>query len=79
MLTQAALNVVQKAGVKARAELRPAKCDDAARELLAAAERPKTDAIVLGSRGHGYFAELLLGSVAHKVIQLAECTVVDAR
>ena len=37
------------------------------------------EARMLGALGHGYFSELLLGSVAHKVLRLATCTVVIAR
>ena len=79
MLARAAADLVQKSGVKASAEVRPARFDDAAREILAAAGEHDADAIVLGALGHGYFSELLLGSVAHKVLKLAKCTVVIAR
>jgi nucleotide-binding universal stress UspA family protein len=79
MITQAVLDIALKAGVKASAELRASEFDDVAREVLAAAEKHQADTIVVGSRGLGYFSELLLGSVAHKVIQLAKCNVVVAR
>lgn len=35
--------------------------------------------IVVGSRGQGALGGLLLGSVAHKVIQLAACPVLVVR
>lgn len=79
MLARAAADLVQQGGVKATAELRPARFDDVAREILVAVEEHGADAVVLGALGHGYFSELLLGSVAHKVLQLARCTVVIAR
>ena len=79
LLTQAVLGAVMKHGVEARSELRAAKSTDVAKEILRAARGFDADAIVLGSRGLGEFAGLLLGSVAHKVIQLAACPVVVVR
>ena len=34
------------------------------------------DLVIVGSRGHGGFANLLLGSVSHQIAQHAPCTVV---
>ncbi len=79
LLTEALLDVVLKQGVKARSELRSAQSADVAKEILRAAEGFDADTIVLGSRGLGDFAGLLLGSVAHRVIQLADCPVVVVR
>ena len=50
-----------------------------ARQILHEARDFGADTIVLGSRGLGGFAGLPLGSVAHRVIQLADCPVVVAR
>ena len=52
---------------------------DAAKEIIAAAEDRQVDLIVVGSRGHGRLAGLLLGSVAQKVVSLAPCPVVVVR
>jgi nucleotide-binding universal stress UspA family protein len=52
---------------------------DPAQEIVAAAKDRKADLIVVGSRGHGRLAGLLLGSVAQKVISLAHCPVVVVR
>jgi nucleotide-binding universal stress UspA family protein len=49
----------------------------AARALLEAAE--DADLLVVGSRGHGGFAGLLLGSVGHQCAQHAPCPVVIVR
>jgi nucleotide-binding universal stress UspA family protein len=48
---------------------------DAAEEILANAKASGTDLIVMGNRGHGRLAGLLLGSVTQKVIGLAPCAV----
>ncbi len=59
-------------GIKAHGEARHAVFGYAAREILASAAEHEADVIVIGSKGHGDLAGLLLGSTAHKVIQLAD-------
>jgi nucleotide-binding universal stress UspA family protein len=49
-----------------------------ANEILARAT-PSTDLIVVGSRGHGSFAEALLGSVSAELVDHAPCPVLIAR
>ena len=49
---------------------------DPAEQILAVAKDSQADMIVMGNRGHGPLAGLLLGSVAQKVIGLAPCAVV---
>ena len=51
----------------------------AADKIVAAAEKEKADMIVMGSRGLGNLAGLLMGSVSHKVSHLAKCTVVAVK
>ena len=48
---------------------------DPATEILAYVEGVRPDLVVMGSRGHGRLAGLLLGSVTQKVIGLAHCPV----
>jgi len=42
--------------------------------ILAAANSEAADAVVLGSRGAGYISGMLLGSVSHRVANLADVT-----
>lgn len=48
---------------------------DPAHEILAEARRAGADLIIVGSRGLGEYAELLLGSVSRKVLHLAKIPV----
>lgn len=49
---------------------------DPAQSIIEAATREAADAIVLGRRGRGRLAGLLLGSVSQKIASLAPCTVI---
>ena len=79
LLVEALVDVVAKHGVKARGELRAARSVEVAKEILEAARTFAADSVVLGSRGLGGFAGLLMGSVAYRVIQHAACPVVVVR
>lgn len=52
---------------------------DAAQVIIETANNNNSDLIVVGSRGLGFFKELLLGSVSSKVLQHARCSVMVAR
>jgi len=47
--------------------------------IIETAKKHGVDTIVMGSRGLGDFAGLLLGSVSHKIAQLAPCTCIIVR
>jgi nucleotide-binding universal stress UspA family protein len=50
-----------------------------ARTIVGFAKRQKADLIVVGSRGLGDVEGLMLGSVSHKVVSLADCGVIIVR
>ncbi len=52
---------------------------DAAEVILSVAKTEDADAIVMGSKGVTDLRGLLMGSVAHKVVQLAHCTVITIK
>jgi len=52
---------------------------DPTRQIAAVARERRADAVVVGSRGLGEVAGLLLGSVSHKLAQLAPCTCIIVR
>ncbi|HEV2373226.1 MAG TPA: universal stress protein, partial [Streptosporangiaceae bacterium] len=57
-----------EAGVKAHGIVRNTIYGYAAREIVAEARAEEVSAIIMGSRGRGDLAGLVLGSTAHKVI-----------
>ncbi|WP_137860581.1 universal stress protein [Variovorax sp. 3P27G3] len=62
--------MLDKSGIEARFEHR---IGHPAAEIASLAQRGEFDLVIMGSRGHGALANLVLGSVATKV--LATCTV----
>jgi nucleotide-binding universal stress UspA family protein len=75
----ASVEVLTQAGVKAHGEVRNTVFGYAAREIVNDAIEVDADVIVLGSRGRGDLAGLLLGSTAHKVIHLSDRPVLVVR
>jgi len=48
-------------------------------KIVAAAEKENADMIIMGSRGLGNIAGVLMGSVSHKVNHLSKCTCVTVK
>jgi nucleotide-binding universal stress UspA family protein len=76
---EASVEVLTQAGVKAHGEVRNTIFGYAAREIVNDAKEVDADVIVMGSRGRGDIAGLLLGSTAHKVIHLSDRPVLVVR
>jgi nucleotide-binding universal stress UspA family protein len=68
---EAAANLV-KAGIGARAVEEDAYWGHTADSIVQAADREQAKVIVIGTRGRGKTAAVLLGSVAYKVLHLAK-------
>ena len=74
-----AVNQLTQAGIKAHAVVRDTVFGYAAREIVSDAAELAADVIVMGTRGRGDLAGLVLGSTAHKVIHLADRQVMVVR
>ena len=70
---------LEQAGVPTKLELVRAFAGHVAKTIVEAGRDHQAGLIVLGSRGRGDLTALLLGSVAHKVIHLADRPVLVAR
>ncbi len=75
----AAVDELTKAGIKAHGVVRSTIYGYAAREIAEDAKDLDVSVIVMGSRGRGDLAGLVLGSTAHKVIHLADRPVLVVR
>ncbi len=75
----AAVGELSKAGITAHGTVRNTIFGHAAREIIDDAKEHDVDVIVMGSRGRGDLAGLMLGSTAHKVIHLADRPVLVVR
>ena len=79
VLTDHFVRELKDQGLSARGELRSAYFGHTAKRIVEVAKTEGADLIVLGSRGLSDVAGLMLGSVAHKVLQLSEVPVLVAR
>ena len=75
----AAVEALVQAGIKAHGVVRDTVFGHAAREIVSDAAEHGADVIVMGSRGLGEIAGLVLGSTAHKVIHLTDRPVLVVR
>jgi nucleotide-binding universal stress UspA family protein len=76
---EAAVEELAKAGIKAHGVVRNTIYGYAAREIVEDAKNLDVSVIIMGSRGRGDLAGLILGSTAHKVIHLADRPVLVIR
>ena len=67
----------QEKGVKSVNEL--IGYGDPAKTIVEVATKRHADTIVMGTRGLGHVKGLVMGSVAHKVSHLADCTVISVK
>jgi nucleotide-binding universal stress UspA family protein len=70
---------LELAGVPVKVELVRALAGRVARSIVESARAHEAGVIVMGSHGHGDLVALLLGSVAHKVVHLADRPVLIVR
>ena len=75
----AAVDKLTAAGVKAHGDVGTTLFGYAARNIVDDAKEHDVDVIVMGSRGRGDLAGLILGSTTHKVIHLADRPVLIVR
>jgi nucleotide-binding universal stress UspA family protein len=75
----AAVQEFTKAGIKAHGVVRTTVYGYAAREIVEDAKSLDVSVIIMGTRGRGDLAGLVLGSTAHKVIHLADRPVLVVR
>jgi nucleotide-binding universal stress UspA family protein len=74
-----AVTALTQAGINAHGVVRDTVFGRAAREIVTEATERGAGVIVMGSRGRGDLAGLVLGSTAHKVIHLADRQVMVVR
>jgi len=74
-----AVEELTKAGINAHGEVREATYGHAAREIIEDAKSHDASLIIMGTRGRSELTALVVGSVAHKVLHLADRPVLVVR
>lgn len=67
-LVDETVSELQAAGIESSGVVRDSMIGATAREILDEAQQCQASLIVMGSRGHSEFTDLVIGSVAHKVL-----------
>jgi nucleotide-binding universal stress UspA family protein len=78
-IVESAVRELKDSGISAWGEVVYAYYGQAPREILTRAEHEDIDLIVMGSRGLSDLAGLVMGSVTHKVLHLAQIPVLVVR
>jgi nucleotide-binding universal stress UspA family protein len=78
-LVAGAVKTMRDAGISAKGVIHDVAAGHVAKNIVETADAERSDLIVMGSRGLSDVQGLLLGSVTHKVMQLAQVTVLVAR
>jgi len=77
-LVDTAVARLRGAGINAEGEIGPGAAGSTARELLEIAQARRSTLIVVGDRG-ARVTDVLLGGVAHRIVNLADCPVLLVR
>ena len=78
-LVAATVKTLRAAGITVKGDLHGAIAGHAAKEIVDTAKTEGSDLIIMGSRGLSDIAGLFVGSVTHKVLQLAHVPVLVVR
>ena len=78
-LVESVVEELEQAGVTVEGSVHPSSGGSPAAAILEQAREMGAGLIVVGSHGRSSLGGLLLGSVAHKVIQLSSCPVLVVR